>query len=300
MFLKKVCIFLAASFLAVDIFLLFIYFHADKNLNTLSDKMLESAVEYYDAIGISVEKSVIAKRVPDNKIYTFVNDNSSVGLKAADNLAQSLFLSKANVNMVETPRGMTYTITDKNENAASLRIDTDSFSFEFAHSDFSSDISGIPVDPFSNALNDIDDDVRKTIDKFLSALYGQNSPHFDIKGSYSVGIRNTVCVELLIDDSCPVEGMYANMVVENGKLVYARGNIILAEISKSYSEELYDGVNALAKIDSELVSEFISEKIVYSQRYAGNGTYYLIPLWKIEYIDVNQKRQIQYVDAIKG
>ncbi|MBQ8759157.1 MAG: hypothetical protein IJZ20_05640, partial [Clostridia bacterium] len=83
-------------------------------------------------------------------------------------------------------------------------------------------------------------------------------------------------------------------------LVYAKGDIILAEVTKKYSERLYDGVNALAGIDTDIVSEFVSERIVYSHRYAGNGTYYIIPVWKIEYIDVNGKKQIQYVDAIKG
>lgn len=300
MFLKKVCIFLVVAFLAVDVFLLSIYFHANKNLNTLSDKMLDNTAKYYESIGITIDKDIIEKRVPDNKIYTFAYSNSEVGLDAAENLASALFSAKSVVNMVETPKGMSYSINDNGKNAASLRIDTESFDFEYVHSEFSSDISGIPSEPFSNMLTDIKDSDKRAIRSFLSALYSQNKPKFAIKGSYEVGNRVTVCVEFLVDDECFVEEMFANAVIEDGMLVYAKGSIILSELNKSYSEQLYDGVNAFSKIDTATVSEFVSEKIVYSHRYAGNGVNYLIPVWKIEYIDVNGKMQTQYIDAIKG
>ena len=76
MFLKKVCIFLAISFLAVDILLLSLYIQATNNLSMLSDKMLDNTVEYYSNAGIKIDKVDIVKRVPDNKIYIFNSDNA--------------------------------------------------------------------------------------------------------------------------------------------------------------------------------------------------------------------------------
>ncbi len=299
MFLKKVCIFLALSFLAVDILLLSLYIQATNNLSMLSDKMLDNTVEYYSNAGIKIDKVDIVKRVPDNKIYIFNSDNAGAAKFTAERLCGQLFSKNAVVNMVETPDGLSYSVSDNGKTAASLRIYSNSFGFEYVLGEYSDIAQTIPESQFFNDGVEISDENEKAVSRFMKALCGGNIKNCEITGSYYSDKKLYVSVSQIVDEKCPVDGMFFNAVVDEGKLLCAEGNIILSAVVKSCSEPLYDGVNALNKVDSSIVKEFVSEKIVYTHRYAGNDVYYLIPMWKIEYIDVNGKSGTQYVDAIK-
>ena len=300
MFLKKVFIFLAAAFLAVDIFLLTMYIHANYNLKILSDKMIDNTVRYYDSIGIDMDREMIVRKVPDNKIYTFYSDNSAVAMKSAENIAQKMFSGNPSVSAVETPEGPSYVISDKGVTVASLRVYTDTFAIRYIADGFSAENSGLSEEPFYNPNTDIASDTKKTVNAFIQAISNSEKTAYRINGSYTTSGRCSISVTMLIDDECPVDGMFLNLVVEKGWVLYAKGNIIMPEISKSYSEELFDGVNALSRVDADTVSEFVSENLMYTYKYAGNGVYYLIPVWKIEYVDVDGTPITQYIDAIKG
>lgn len=300
MFLKKVCIFLAVILLAVDIFLLSMYFEAKKNLNVISDKMIENTVKYYESIGVTVEESCIMPKIPDNNIYTFDEKNVALGLDASNVLAQRQFSKDAVVTAIETPDGMTYSIVGKDGKSAGFRVYENSFAFEYVHSDYLLNDDRAAVVAFSNANTSIDKGVERAIDDFLISLCGTEGLSYKVVGSYSSTDRQTVCLQYRVEENCMVEDMFAVVVCSDKKILFAQGNIILDSIKKSYSEELCDGVNALSKIDAELVSSFVSEEIVYSHRTAGSGVHYLIPVWKIEYIDVEGRTCTQYVDAIKG
>lgn len=299
MFLKKVCIFLAVSFLAVDILLLSLYIQATNNLSMLSDEMLENTVKYYSSAGITIDKEDIVKRVPDNKIYTFDSDNAGAAMAAAERLCGQLFSKNAVVNMVETPDGLSYSVSDNGKTAASLRIYSNSFGFEYVMGDHSDIAPTIPESQFFNEGVEISDENEKAVNQFMKALSGGNNKNCEITGSYYSDKKLYVSVNQLVDSQCSVDGMFFNAVVDEGRILCAEGNIILSSVAKSCSEPLYDGVNALNRVDSSIVKEFLSEKIVYTHRYAGNDVYYLIPVWKIEYIDVNGKTGTQYVNAIK-
>ncbi len=298
MFLKKVCIFLAIAFLAVDIFLISIYIQANNNLKMLSDNMVNNAVKYYNSIGIMIDENVISRKVPDNKIYTFNSGNSVMGNIAAEKLSKTIDGSE--VSVVEIPDGHIYSISTKDSVAASLRVYTDSFEFEYIYGDFAFENSGVAREPFENSGTIVDGVTKNAVDSFVAALFQTSKPFYKVQGSYFTG--NGVCISLnqYVDEKNAINEMYMNVVVNNGRVVYAKGNIILSPVTKSYSEQLYDGVNALGRVDTSTVKEFLSESIIYTYRYSGNSNYYLIPVWKIEYIDINGTKQIQYVDAIKS
>lgn len=298
MFLKKVCIFLAIAFLAVDIFLVSIYIQANNNLKMLSDNMVDNTVRYYESIGIIIDENIISRRVPDNKIYTFMLNNSIMGSSAAEKLSKSIEGSA--VSVVEIPDGHIYSISSNETVAASLRVYMDTFEFEYNYGDFTVENSGVAKDPFINSGTIVDGVTQKALDNFVSAMFQTAKPFYKVQGSYSTGSGMCISIAQKLDDKTIIDGMYMNVVVDDGRVVYAKGNIIFSPFTKSYSEQLYDGVNALGKVDSSRVKKFVSESVIYTYRYSGNNVYYLIPMWKIEYIDMNDTKQTQYVDAIKS
>lgn len=299
MFLKKICIFLAVVFAAVDIFLLSMYFEAKNSAKNISDKMIEDTVSYFRTSGVKIDESIISEVVPQNKIYTFSYANVDIGDRVAENIVKALNISATSVNPVETPDGTSYSINADNSVAASFRVYSDSFKFEYVSGDFDKSIHSVPSNAFENDNIILDKNQDSALYAFFSGLTLSEKPKYTVTGSYVSQGGLCVSVRQNISDKCAVSDMYANVLVDGDKVLYAEGKMIFAQIKKSYSEQLYDGVNALMRIDLTDVSQFLSENIVYMYRYSGNGVYYLIPMWKIEYIDLSGVKKTQYVDAIK-
>ena len=300
MFLKKIFIFLAVVFLVVDICLLGFYIQANNNLKMLSDNLMEDTVKYYASAGVKLDKEDIVRYVPDNKIYVFASDNGTIGSGVAQSFTKALLSKNAKVNVVETPDGTSYTVSENGKNVGSLRLYTEGFGFEYVSGSFNADVIRLPDSAVYNGKNDLDRGEKKSIDAFVSALSPSLKNNYEITGS--MDIDNLLCVSVvqLVDNGCPVDNMYISIALDGDTVVCAKGNIILSVIEKKYSEPLYDGINALNRVDVSDVKEFISEKIVYTYRYSGRDVYYLIPQWKIEYVDNAGQRKTQYVDAIKS
>lgn len=300
MFLKRICIFLAVVFLSVDIFLVSMYFQAKNSAKYISDGMIDDTVSYFRSVNIKLDKSVISEAVPQNKIYTFTSSNLEVGQQIAEKLVKSLGISATSINPVETPDGTSYSLNTKDAVAGSFRVYSDSFRFEYASADFSKEDYGVPSSPFENDNTKLGNKPKNAVASFLSGLTLGSNPKYCVNGSYNANGCLYVSVSQKVSENADAEDMYANLVVSDGRVVYAEGKMIFALIKKSCSEQLYDGVNALMRADCDNVSRFLSEKIVYTHRYAGNGIYYLIPVWRIEYIDSDGVAKTQYVDAIKS
>lgn len=302
MFLKKVAVFLALAFLALDLMLAVLYFQTRNNMFVLPERMIDDAAAYLAANDIKLSRSVIEKRIPDNAVYTFAAENTAVSSEVAAAIAASYFTSEATASMLETPDGMTFSIQADGVSAAALRVYYGSFRFEYSEADFVRE-SEVPLSEtaFDNGEKVLSAETERAVQRFLKLLVSPSagSALYTVRGSVASGDGIYVCVSQNVGGAFEINDMFTNLLVRDGRVVYACGNRIFSAVRKSYREQLTDGVNALRSLNLDTVSEILSEEIVYTERSTGNGTHYLIPLWKIVYMDTTSARITQYVDAIK-
>ena len=300
-FLKRVCVFFAAAFLIVDMFLIVLYFQARKDFSLLSDNMVKNTLEYYKSSGVEINENVIQHSIPMNPIYTFDSSNMDCAPYVAEKLASKMFFSGMSVSFVETPNGISYSLSDSEGIRASFRVYKDVFAFEYSADEFSKENAPlILAEVYENAGVELQSSIRKNIDKFTKAISTSADSEYKVDNVMKTNIGTIVNISQLADKSYPINDMYMNMLFKENRLVYAEGNWILGDIKKSYNEQLTDGINALNKIDISTMSKVISEEITYMYRNSGRGQYYLVPVWKIEYIDTNGTPKTQYIDAIKS
>ena len=300
MFLKKICVFLPVVFLAVDMFLLSLCFETRKNLSYLSETMMTDAVNYFESCGVTVRSSVIKEKIPDNAVYTFLADNASLAPEIAQKLADAYFPDSP-VSFVETPDGVAYSIGNAGT-AASFRVTDGSYRFEYSESGFSKDLlPALSTEPFTSQNPQLDDRQTDAVHVFMQALSAAKSDRRDytLQGVLTRSDGVYVCLSQNIAGAYPVNDMFVNLYLREDHVAYACGNRMFAALQRSYSQPLIDGVNALRSLELDGVKEILSEQIVYVHRSTGGDTYYLIPVWKITYLDTDGVFQTQYVDAIK-
>ena len=303
MFLKRVFGFLVIAFLCVDLLILTMYIQAKNNQLVLSDEMIKNAVSYYNSNGIEIDLDTIESKIPENPIYTFSESNYDVAESVSQEIATKV-LSSATVSFVETPDGIVYSFSDKEENSVAVfKVYSDQQAFEFSLKGFEEKDEKIPVLQFnsdSKQTVELSSEIRKQISSFVSCISKNTGCKYTVlgtledKGGVYVYIARNVYGTYLIEEMSTV------FYFEDNNLKFVSGNWIFPEIKKSYFEPLFDGLNALKKLDEKQLKTVISEKTTYTYRNAGNDKGYLIPVWKIEYIDVNGNRNTQYVDAIKN
>ena len=81
--LKRVCAFLVAAFLVVDVFLLVLCIHLNNTLLYLSGDMIDNAVSYVRSQNTAIEPEVIRRKSHDNAVYTFQTANTELAMTVA-------------------------------------------------------------------------------------------------------------------------------------------------------------------------------------------------------------------------
>lgn len=300
MFLKKVCIFLLCALCVVDILFLSIYLKTKESMTKLSDSMIENAVTYYNSCGIEIGTETVNKKIPNNAIYTFSQSNADCAGVVVQKISQKYGNSNIEISYIETPDGYSYTASDKKGVSSNLRIYKDSFNFEYSANNFSKQqLTWLSEEPFVNDTTQITETLSQTVKQFVECLSLINGVSYSVTGALKRGEYTYVSLTQNVG-GCAVNDMYVNVLFDGKQIVYSTGNYIFSDMKRSYKQELVDGVNALKGIDVNNTSEIVSERIVYMYRYGDAGLSYLIPVWKIEYIDIEGTLKTQYVDAIKS
>ena len=231
--LKKVCAFLAAAFLVVDVFLLVLCIHSHNNLLYLSNDMVENAVTFIRSQNTSVEPAVIKRKIPDNAIYTFQTENATLAFGVASKLSDAFF-SGMPVSFVETPDGVSYTIGKSAEAVASLRVYNDSFRFEYAKTGFRRDSLALSPDAFSGAAPTLTEEQKKAADTFLESLNSVKNARsaYTLCGVMNVdgGVYASFSQNVYAD--YPISDMFVNVYISDSDgVAYACGNRIFAAFS---------------------------------------------------------------------
>lgn len=300
MYLKKVCIFLAAAFFVLDLMFFLMYMSMRNNMQKISGEMIDNAVAYFDKNGVAVNASVIPDKVPDNPIYSFASYDEDLYEAVSEKISSEYYPLCQSLSAIETPDGIVYSVSDDSSAKAHIRFYSDSFAFEYSTEEYEeSGIGPLGSDKFETDSKEISDKDKKALERFIGTVSYAKNQSYDIVG---VSLKDTgvyISVTQNAYGNYPIEDNYANILISDGTVKYACGKWISREYKKSYSEPLTDGVNALKNMDISDAAAILSEKIVYRHRYAGNDTNYLIPVWEIVYLDNGGSVNTQYIDAIK-
>lgn len=301
MSLKKTCLFLTVAFFLIDLFLLVLCIRTRGDSLYLSDTMIEDAVAYMRSLDVSVEEEIIKRKIPDDPIYTFKKDNASVALDVATKLSER-YHSAAQVSFAETPDGVSYTVGETGDPKASFRIYNDSFRIEYTKSGFRrEELPAVGNESFTSEQTALSGELSAKVSTFLDTLVASKSSKaaFTVLGTVKNENGTYVCVSQNVYADHPILDFYINLFLTEDGVEYAVGTWALSSFTRSYGGKLIDGVNALYSIDFSQVSRIVSQNIVYENRAAGNGIYYLIPRWKIVYLDRTATPKTQYIDALK-
>ena len=300
MFLKRVLCFLAVSFLVVDIMLMVMYVQTRNNALVLSEQIIEDTIGYYQNVGIKIDRNAIERNIPENAIYTFSGTNYEVSEARAKKIASKMF-SADSVSFLEAPDSIIYLIDAGENNSANFRVFDDGYGFDYSVSGYENINSKYPFDKFQGEKSSasLNSGIKRTMSKFVSCLSEDSEANYTVLGSSRTvnGLFIYICQNVY--DSFMIRDMHMRLYFEQDELKSATGTWIFPKTEKSYFESLNDGVNALKKTDLSKVKEVISESIEYIYKSSAEKDIYLIPVWKITYIDTEGDKKIQYIDSFK-
>ncbi len=293
---RKICLFLSVVLLAVCVLFFSLYLNARHQSQTLSDTMIADAAAYFTAIGMHTDKDVISRRIPDHAIYTYkTEERSTLARQLAEQLSKAYY-DAADVSFLETPDGAVCSVSRENGTGFGFRLYEDAMTFVYA--DNASETDDAALSYFEN------EDVPKAeIKKAVAAFASVVLPEGDATGLRITGIAESsdgwlVSTAQTASDSL-IKDRWACFVIRDKTVLAVRGCLVFSPYRKAYQEMLTDGINALYQADHTVIDRVLSEEIAYTCRETENGTGYLIPVWKIAYLDREGRNAIQYIDAIR-
>lgn len=298
---KRLCLFLCAVFLILNImFVCMVYIEKNKQ-EYLNDDYIYLVCENLKSNGISIDKKVIADKIPDSSVYSISTQKAQEKVISLSEKLAKIRFPKLEVTSTcfETPDGFSVGIYDENKGfELSKAVYTqNTFGIQYFDKDFQLDIEKVKEYVIENKNLSLDVSTEKNIENFVSVISGDDSFGYEITGSeiddgvIYVGVTQTLSKK-------PIKDMELKLVVSNGNIVCAVGNWISTDLGKQYKETLIDGASVLYHIPDNSISQILSEQIVYSVRQSADFMFYLMPVWKIEYKDVQMNKQTVFVDAV--
>ena len=300
MFLKRILLFLSVAFLVVDVMLMLMYVQTRNNTLVLSEQIVADTVDYYNNIGIKIDESVIERKIPENTIYTYSGTNYEVSEEIAKKISYKMF-STGSISFLEAPDGIIYLIDDGGNTSANFRVSNDGYGFDYSVSGYENINSKYPFDKFKGdkISSTLDSGIKRMVSKFVSCLSENSDSEYTVLGSSRTinGMFVYLCQNVY--DSFMIRDMHIRLYFEQNELKSVTGMWIFPEMEKSYYESLNDGINALRKMEESKIKEIVSQNIEYIYKSSGQKDTYLIPVWKLTYIDVDGDKKIQYIDSFK-
>ncbi len=297
--IKKICRFLIFIFFVLAILFYSLYTAELKEKSVVSDELISGAVENLNLRDISVNEDVIYKNTPECDIYYFeIGEDKKHFEKICTSICKNLFGSEIVTTEFDTPEGFSVGIFDKSSYEKEIgRIILSESDLSFVYT--KNGISMVNGDkPIENMQTDgITDDTAAIIDKVVSDINSGSKLGYNITGSSSSDDFLIVTAMQTIDGN-EISDVYMNFVFQENELVIISGNWITEQPKAKYHNTLLDGVNVLYKLDLDFVSSIESESVVYSLRKTSENKCYIIPCWKIGYLDKDGGYKVSYFDAL--
>ncbi len=296
---KTICRLLIAIFTLLSALFFLLYSKEYKIKNTLLDDFVVEAVSNLNHNGIKITHDTIMKNIPTMDIYTIsyddLLDNNEIVSKA---IIKNAYSESITTTKFDIPEGYSIGVYDENDSSRELGrvvFYDDDMSFKFSSNGIN--ISGVNSPIINGNLSDINAATRTKVKNIVENLTFNYDIEYEWAGSSTNDGIEIVTVIQKIDDYA-INGAYMNFVFDEQKLIMSNGKWITGKPERRYNVSLIDGINVLYKIKLENVSEILEEKLVYSYKKTENNKYYLIPVWEITYLDLNENIVVEFIDTL--
>lgn len=298
---KRMCLFLCAVFLVLNVVFVSMFYVEKNKQEYLSENYISLICQNLKSGGIFIDQSVIIDKIPDSRVYSVNTQNAQERAISLSELLTKVRFSNVSFTSTcfETPDGFSVGTYNKSssQELSKLVLSQDTFSIMYYDKDF--DLNIEDVKQYELIKNDLFLDVttEKNIQKFVSKLSDNDSFGYTINASQiDDGVIYVGVVQTL--DNKPIKDMELKLVLSGSEVVCAVGNWVSIDLGKQYKETLTDGASVLYNFPDNNISEILSEEIVYTVRQAGDYVFYLMPAWKMEYKDLDSNNKVVYIDAV--
>lgn len=296
---RKICKLLILIFLVLSLLFYYLYNAEIKKRTVIPDELVLSAVQNLESRGIEIDESVIQKVTPERDIYCFdVSEKSDFHKNITSSLFTSIFTNEVVTTEFDTPDGYSVGIYDKSSSEKELgRIlfSQNDNSFVFSKNGLSMKNGDEPIENMQT--DDVTEEIAAFIEKTVVDLTNGYKLGYRIKGSSSNDMYLIVTVMQTIDGS-DISNAYMNFVFQDDELVILYSDWICDSPKAMYHNTLLDGVNVLYKLRLDDVKEIISQEVVYTSKNSNDNKGFIIPCWRIRYLDKNEKIVTEYFDAL--
>lgn len=304
---------------AIDVFLAFMLYTSYRDSALLPADMITEAKENLSRSGIVFEDEVIDTSIYTKTVYLYSADmffaeemsgnaaSTHPGLMTAlsELSGQSLSTLSDTVQFFDIPDGTSITVLDKKGTHIATAQISDKTGFEFSLFDASESEKSKSCSAKADELNAANlyatqpHDCPRAVKNFFKEVYGRDISAKELASEQTENGTFSMCV-VTIDDSL-VYDMPITFYIENGKILYVKGNIFFSKPKKAYNAKLTDGINILYKLpaSSEKNITVSSQHMGYCFNDADNNETYLVPSWVIE-CSTDETQETLVFNALTG
>ena len=300
---RNVIRFLAILFCLLSVVFAVLFYVEYNAADVLSQQLSESVEENLLSRGIALSSESLVTKTPDASVFLCnVSDYHERHFEISDKILNFTFAGqKINKVDFETPEGVSVgfynALSDKSEKQLGKMVFSNN-DFGIQYFDFRYEKEETPpLEIVSDFEIELSYDDKKTVNKFIKCL-GENT-NFSSKVIGTCEYKGTTLVSVVqLLDNMQIKDMHINLLLWNGEIISAQGAWLNAKVDKEYYSPLIDGNNVLYKLPLDKVSEIVSSQIVFSVRQTSDQNYYVMPVWKIEYVDTDNSVNTEYFDAL--
>lgn len=281
----------------MDIFLLNMLTSALRDTKRLPEEMIREATDNLALSGISVSDTAIDKSIYSGTVYHYntsiffaeemsanAEETHPAVMKALSFLTSGSGNPHKSVKFFDIPDGTSLSAINKDGNVIGSAQILGNTGFEFS-------ISGLLTDDILETCKTLllaplyeyqPQSCPRVIKNFFYEIYGGD---IGAKKLFSTPCgAGTVYLCCLSAGGRIIYDMPICFYIENGKILYANGNIFFNMPQKSHVSSLLDGINILYCIPSDIINEKLSvnyEKMCYHTVNIGTNESYIVPTWVI-------------------
>lgn len=300
---RNVIRFLAILFCLLSIVFTALFYVEYNAADMLSQELSKSVEENLSSRGIALSSESLVTKTPDASVFLCkVSDYHERDFEISDKILDFTFAGqKINKVDFETPEGVSVgfynALSEKGEKQLGKMVFSNN-DFGIQYFDFRYEKEETPpLGVVSGFEIELSYDDRKTVNKFIKCL-GENADFSSrVVGTCEYKGTTLVSVEQLLDNT-QIKDMYINLLLWNGEIISAQGAWLNAKVEKEYYSPLLDGMNVLYKLPLDKVSELTLSEVVFSIRQTSEQNYYVMPVWKIQYVDTDNNVNTEYFDAL--
>lgn len=281
----------------------------------VSEREAQLAVTHLEKNGVNVNFSRDNLKKHSLPVYLSKGAALAEGIPEIYTVISEAFFGRIihDTEYVDIPGGYSVSIKNNDGDAVGTSSFTEDYRIECSFEEFS-DASIIKTVSESFFLNNAslgenrtDEDVAK---KFVDSAFKKGNLNLKMLGSREFGKGTIVYFCAFLSDKAVMD-VYLNLYIADGNVVCLCANLPVNDVQKAYSTEMFDVIDAVYTFselyadesdnsNSDLNISVLETEVMYKAIKNVNGDDYYIPVWKFEYTQGSDEKQLAVFDALVG